>query len=175
MQTSAVWESKRGETYARHTRFDRPGTGLCRFQSREGSASPWFNTGVSRSTHGRRVRPGELPGIENLEGLSIPPAVGTVSVSYIDYSVTRIEAGDITDLDAFLETPKPDWASVRWINISNTHPYIVNLSRKHFEFHTLTAEDVLHIPQRPRIEFFDDHVFVVLRMLQLLVPREGSE
>lgn len=129
--------------------------------------------GVSRASH-HRVTPGEVPGIEHLADIGIAPEPGTVEISFIDYSETRVESGQINDLDAFLGTPRPDWVTVRWINVSNTHPYVVNLFREHFEFHTLTAEDVLHIPQRPRIEFFDDHVFVVLRMLQLMPPPETS-
>lgn len=39
--------------------------------------------------------------------------------------------------------------------------------QQHFAFHTLTAEDILHVPQRPRIEFFEDHLFVVLSMMTL--------
>ncbi|MEX1237841.1 MAG: magnesium/cobalt transporter CorA, partial [Pseudomonadales bacterium] len=116
------------------------------------------------------VTPGELAGIEHLPDVDVPPAPDEVKVSYIDYSIDRIESGEAKDLDQFLASPKPDWVRVRWINISSIHPYVVNLFRNHFEFHTLTAEDVLHIPQRPRVEFFDDHLFVVLRMLQLIKP-----
>lgn len=129
--------------------------------------------GISRARR-HRVKPGEIPGIENLKGVATPPEAGTVAISYIDYSDTQVKSGEISDLDLFLNTPRPDWVAVRWINVSNTHPYVVNLFRSHFEFHTLTAEDVLHIPQRPRIEFFDDHIFVVLRMLHLMPPEEHT-
>lgn len=130
--------------------------------------------GVRRtSKYVQRVTPGELPGIEHIDDILLPPRVGSVAISYVDYSATRIETGDIADLDEFLARPLPDWVMMRWLNVSNIHPYVINQFRHHFEFHTLTAEDVLHIPQRPRIEFFDDHLFVVLRMLQL-VQRESS-
>jgi magnesium transporter len=118
--------------------------------------------------HSRRVTPGELPGIDHIDNILEPPAPGSVAISYTDYSATRIESGDIADLDEFLEKPVPDWVKVRWLNVSNLNPYVVNLFRHHYAFHTLAAEDVLHIPQRPRIEIFDDHIFVVLRMLQLV-------
>lgn len=120
-----------------------------------------------------RVTPGEMPGIEHVADVSVPPEQGSVIIDCIDYSATRIESTEITHLDEFLKTPKPDWVEVRWINVSHTHAYVINQFRQHFEFHTLTAEDVLHIPQRPRVEFFDDHLYVVLRMLQLL-PREST-
>jgi len=125
-------------------------------------------SGTRQSTPYNRVTPGELPGIEHLLDVSVPPESGRVSISYIDYSATKLEMGEVTDLDEFLAKPVPDWVTTRWINVSHPHPYVINQFRRHFAFHTLTAEDVMHIPQRPRVEFFDDHVFVVLRMLQLV-------
>ncbi|MCA9550046.1 MAG: magnesium/cobalt transporter CorA, partial [Myxococcales bacterium] len=41
--------------------------------------------------------------------------------------------------------------------------------------HTLAAEDVLHVPQRPRVDPYDGHVFITVRMLQLLDGRLDSE
>ena len=125
-------------------------------------------SGTRQSSPYNRVTPGELPGIEHLLDVSVPPESGRVSISYIDYSATKLEMGEVTDLDEFLAKPVPDWVTTRWINVSHPHPYVINQFRHHFAFHTLTAEDVMHIPQRPRVEFFDDHVFVVLRMLQLV-------
>jgi len=46
----------------------------------------------------------------------------------------------------------------------------VNALRQHLGFHTLAAEDVLHVPQRPKLETYDGHLFLVARMLSL---REG--
>ena len=133
-------------------------------------------SGTRQSSPYNRVTPGELPGIEHLLDVSVPPESGRVSISYIDYSATKLEMGEVTDLDEFLAKPVPDWVTTRWINVSHPHPYVINQFRHHFAFHTLTAEDVMHIPQRPRVEFFDDHVFVVLRMLQLVecVPDNTS-
>ncbi|WP_158969173.1 magnesium/cobalt transporter CorA [Paraglaciecola sp. L3A3] len=121
-----------------------------------------------------RTTPGELPGIEHIAATLVPPKPGTVIITYIDYSATRVETGEVTNLDEFLEKPLPEWVSVRWLNISKTDPYVINLFQHHFAFHTLIAEDVLHIPQRPRIEFFDDHLFVVLRMLKLVTPQDDE-
>lgn len=128
-------------------------------------------TGISHVTaskkHKRKVVPGQLAGIEHIGDIMTPPAIGSVDITYTDYSEAQIKTGDISDIEAFLKVPQPDWVKVRWLNVSNTHPYVVRLFQQHFGFHTLTAEDVLHVPQRPRIEFFDDHLFVVLRMLTL--------
>jgi magnesium transporter len=116
---------------------------------------------------GHRIKLGELPALEPLATASLAPELGAVAISYIDYGDKQIETGAITNLDEYLDRPLPDWVSVRWINVINVDPYTINQFRHHFEFHTLTAEDVLHINQRPRAEVFDDHIFVVLRMLKL--------
>jgi magnesium transporter len=42
---------------------------------------------------------------------------------------------------------------------------VVNRLREHFHLHTLAAEDVLRVPQRPKLEEYEDHLFIVLRML----------
>ncbi len=119
--------------------------------------------------------PGEVAGIEHKPDVLTPPEPSSISISYTDYSVTRVETREISNLEDLLSQPFPDWVTVRWINVNSTHPYIINLFRLHFGFHTLTAEDVMHIPQRPRVEIFEDHYFVVLRMLQLTHPGPEQE
>ena len=132
-------------------------------------------SGVSRfHRHKRRGMPGEKPGISHIADVLIPPEPGSVEITYTDYSKTRIESGVIADLSEFLAQPMPDWVQVRWLNVSNSHAHTINLFREHFQFHTLNAEDVLHNPQRPRIESFDDHLFVVMRMLQLVQSKSRT-
>ena len=135
--------------------------------SETNGAASLLGSGAWQNMPYRQVTPGEMPGIEHLADVSEPPEAGTVIISYIDYSGTKYETGYVTDLAEYFAKPIPDWVTTRWLNISRPHPYVINQFRQHFGFHTLTAEDVMHIPQRPRVEFFDDHLFVVLRMLQL--------
>jgi len=52
--------------------------------------------------------------IEHLLDVSVPPEFGSVSISYIDYSATKLEMGEVTDLDEFLAKPLPDWITTRW-------------------------------------------------------------
>lgn len=132
-------------------------------------------SGVRNKKSQHQVTQEGLPGIEHNADVSTPPKPNSIAISYTDYSASKIATGNVSDLDEFLAMPMRDWVNVRWINISPPHAYVINQFRQHFEFHTLTAEDVLHIPQRPRVEFFDDHLFVVLRMIQLLQsePRDG--
>jgi magnesium transporter len=120
-------------------------------------------------------QPGMSPGIESMTGIEAPPAVGTVQIQCTDYGAGRAEVREVTDLVAFLKEPRPEWASIRWLNVHGLHPYIVNQIRGTYPFHTLAAEDVLRVPQRPKLETFDDNLFIVARMLMLQDGALASE
>lgn len=119
--------------------------------------------------------PGAPPGIESVPDVHTPPPPGTIAIQCIDYGRERIERTDVTDLDAFLAAPRPAWAAVRWINIDALHPYTVHRVMTAFGFHTLAAEDVLHVPQRPKLDPFDSELFIVTRMLTVLDERLTAE
>lgn len=113
------------------------------------------------------TKPGAPAGIENAALSDTPPEEGAVVITCTDYCPNRIESVTVQDLDAFLKTSKPDWANVRWINVDGLHPYVIRQIQGAFKFHTLVAEDVLHVPQRPRVEEFENHVFTVMRSITL--------
>ncbi|MDZ7685556.1 MAG: CorA family divalent cation transporter [Gammaproteobacteria bacterium] len=133
-----------------------------------GSTLRLAGLGMKSGTSSYAPVPGDVPGIEGMKDIDVPPDPGHVEIDVIDYSETRMEVSGVEDLKAFLAGERPEWVVVRWINVSGTHPYVVNEFREFYGFHTLAAEDVLHVPQRPRVEFYEDNVFVVLRMLQLV-------
>jgi magnesium transporter len=120
-------------------------------------------------------QPGERPGIESVPDIHTPPAPGTIGIQCIDYGPDRIEACDVTDLDAFLATGRPAWAKVRWVNVDRLHPHTVHQFMVAYGFHTLAAEDVLHVPQRPKLERFDQELFIITRMLTLTEGRLTAE
>ena len=51
---------------------------------------------------------------------------------------------------------------LRWINIERPGPLDRAWLEEHFEFHPLTYEDVASRNQRPKIDEFDDYLFIVL-------------
>ena len=61
----------------------------------------------------------------------------------------------------------PAEGQVRWINVDGLHPWVVKQFVDALGFHTLAAEDTLHVPQRPKTEVYDDHLFLSARMLRL--------
>ena len=85
-------------------------------------------------------------------------------ISVIDYDVANYkEFGTDKIEDVF---PFKDSQTVTWINIIGLHRTdIVEAIGKNYNIHPLILEDILNVHQRPKIEYFDDYVFVVLNML----------
>jgi magnesium transporter len=64
--------------------------------------------------------------------------------------------------------PFRDRESVSWINVSGLHD--VDLLQKlgnHFGLHPLALEDVLNVGQRPKMEDYEDHYFIVMKDVRL--------
>jgi len=118
---------------------------------------------------------GAAPGIEYIANIEVPPADGEVQIRCIDYSEDRLEETHFENIEACLQTPRPDWASHRWLNVDGLHPYVVNQLKLHFNIHTLAAEDVLNVPQRPKVEGYENTLFIVSRMLMMRHERLTNE
>ena len=59
-----------------------------------------------------------------------------------------------------------DTSTVSWINIDGVHQMdVIEKVGRHFNIHPLILEDIVNTGQRPKIEDFDDYLFVVLKML----------
>ena len=111
--------------------------------------------------------PGSAPGIESIAGVNEPPAAGTVRIQCTDYGPERVETHAVADLAGLFAQPRAAWCQVRWLNVDGLHPHVVNQLRQELKFHTLAAEDVLRVPQRPKLETYEGHLFIVARMLSL--------
>lgn len=120
-----------------------------------------------RSTEIAASTPGSAPGIESIAGVNEAPTAGTVRIQCTDYGPDQVETREVTDLAALFAQPRAPWCRVRWLNIDGLHPHVVNQLRQEFKFHTLAAEDVLRVPQRPKLEPYDGHLFIVARMFTL--------
>ena len=90
----------------------------------------------------------------------------SVKISVIDYSETSIEEKDVlTPEEVFAFKDKP---TVTWINISGIHKVdIISKLGKHFGFHPLLLEDIVNTDQRPKIEDYGNHLFIILKMIYI--------
>ena len=125
-------------------------------------------------------RPGAAAGIEHAELATLPSKPGGVKVTVVDYAVGHVEAHVVEDIAAFVATHRPEWSAVRWINVDGlTDMTVLQAIAEKYQLHPLALEDVLHIPQRPKVETYGEgpsgsdsrqpaRLFVVARMIQLL-------
>lgn len=87
-----------------------------------------------------------------------------VRVSVIDYEEKHIEERELSldELGSFKRKK-----SVSWINIDGIHDVkVVEAAGAAFKLHPLVMEDILSTEQRPKYEEYEDHLYIVLRMLQ---------
>jgi magnesium transporter len=119
--------------------------------------------------------PGAPAGIDHLtEGFEAPEP-GSVRLRVIDICKECVDTQWFDDVDTLLAAPKPEWAQLRWVDVDGLHAYVVSQLQRAFGFHTLAAEDVLHVPQRPRVDAYSDHLFIVARMFSWRDERLVSE
>jgi magnesium transporter len=86
------------------------------------------------------------------------------TVSAIDYTETEvIEKTGIT-LEECL--PLRDSPSVTWLNFSGlANVEEIRKLGEAFGLHPLVMEDILHVGQRPKLELYDDYVYMVVKMI----------
>jgi magnesium transporter len=92
-----------------------------------------------------RAAPGSSPGIEHAADVDTPPDPNSVFIAILDYGPEQADFYTVEDVSGFMAKERPSWSAVRWINIDGLHPCTINQFRQHFGFHTLAAEDVLHV------------------------------
>jgi magnesium transporter len=80
-----------------------------------------------------------------------------------------VQEARVESLDAALARVVP--GIVSWINIDGLgDPGVFVRLGERFGLHPLALEDVLNVPQRPKVERFDKHMFLVMRTMRLERP-----
>jgi magnesium transporter len=114
----------------------------------------------------QRIRPGAPPGTLAAVEAAEPPTFAVMVFGRDGVQETRVES-----LDAALVRVVP--GVVTWINIDGLgDPGVFARLGERFGLHPLALEDVLNVPQRPKVERFDKHMFLVMRTMRLERPPE---
>ncbi len=89
---------------------------------------------------------------------------GTPKITVFDYTATSFTEKTITRVEEFFQFKKTP--TVTWINISRSdHHEIVEKIGSYFDIHPLVAEDIVQFGQRPKMEDFDNYIYIVMDML----------
>lgn len=87
-----------------------------------------------------------------------------VKISLIKYCQDSFTTEILNDFSSIEYSPSE--TSTSWVNVDGLHDIkLIEQVGNKFNIHPLTLEDVLNTTQRPKIDFDDKYIYVVLKML----------
>lgn len=93
-------------------------------------------------------------------------------ITTIDYTESEFSENEYDDITECFNLR--DTKSVSWINVDGLHDIkIIEQLGSHFELHPLLLEDVLNTKHRPKVEEYDDYIFLTLKMLGVSKDRKS--
>jgi magnesium transporter len=85
-------------------------------------------------------------------------------ITIVDYDETKFQERELETIEESF--PFKDTSTITWINIDGLHQLkIIEKIGKHFNIHPLVLEDIANTEQRPKMEDFDDYLFLILKMI----------
>jgi len=100
--------------------------------------------------------------------------VQAARITVIDYHETNFQEKQFPTIEECF--PFKATTTVTWINIDGLHQVdIIEKLGAQFELHPLILEDILHTGQRPKLEDFDNYMYIVLKMLKYNEPKQKVE
>ncbi len=125
----------------------------------------------------RKNKPGSVPGIASHELAQMESSAGA-RITCIDYGPDCVVVNEVQNVPAFITSHRPLWSAVRWINVDGLADLtIVRALAEKYHLHPLAVEDILQIPQRPKVDAYESEgelqarLFVLMRMMEL---RDGQ-
>jgi magnesium transporter len=104
---------------------------------------------------------GTQPGKLDFHGNNSPP-----KISIIDYDSRNIECvnlDDVADIAGYLDTESISWINLDGLGTTETWQALQPI----LNLHPLAVEDVVNVPQRPKIEAYSDHLVIITMMVVL--------
>ncbi|MFO7882695.1 MAG: magnesium/cobalt transporter CorA [Kosmotogaceae bacterium] len=111
----------------------------------------------------KRSAPGTSPGTVSIDETMTQPVV------YIfDYNKDTFSEKTLDDLKNITEIGNIDENTCRWIDLQGLgdEKFIRSLGNA-FSIHPLVLEDIVNAPQRPKVDYYENFAFSVMRMFRL--------
>ncbi len=87
-----------------------------------------------------------------------------VRITLFDYDEKKYQEKELKTVEECY--PFKDKPSVTWINIDGLEDtQIIEQIDSHFEIHPLVLEDIVNTEQRPKLDDYEDYLFIVVKML----------
>jgi len=119
------------------------------------------NKPIKKRTHNYKKHIGKAPGTLVYTGVKTEKLLHIESFDYTKETLNESILTNIEDAKIHKSTDSVTWINIDGLNAINE---IENIG-KQYELHPLVLEDIVNTTQRPKIDEYDDYLFIVLKML----------
>jgi len=124
---------------------------------------------INRFVHRRGLKVGLPPGTTTYSG---EPKDEHIRITVLDYDEKSYHETEVAKIEECL--PFKGSETTSWINVDGIHDAeLISDFGELFEIHPLALEDISNSWQRPKVEDYDDFLYVVVRMLSY--DEQGKE
>ncbi|PMB23794.1 magnesium/cobalt transporter CorA [Fischerella thermalis] len=109
--------------------------------------------------------PGTIPGTIIVDANAPPPKIVLIDYSPIEAISKEVETPE--ECVPYLDTESVTWVDVRGLGSED----ILQRLGQVFELHPLVLEDIVNVPERPKVEDYQDQLVIIARMV---IPKKKS-
>ncbi|MBD2152915.1 magnesium/cobalt transporter CorA [Leptolyngbya sp. FACHB-16] len=106
-------------------------------------------------------QPGSIPGTLQIRPDAPPPKI--VLIDYNKNQATKVDIEKPADCAPYLDTESVSWVDVQGLGGEETWYQLGQV----FHLHPLVLEDIINVPQRPKVEEYEDQLVIIARMVTL--------
>jgi Mg2+ and Co2+ transporter CorA len=90
-------------------------------------------------------------------------------ITIVDFSQNKMEMYELDndELAEFLSKPKGGWVTCRWINVNGLSWDVIRILGNHKNLHRLAVEDLMHTRNRSKVDWYNDHTFIIVALQKL--------
>ncbi len=111
--------------------------------------------------------PGSVPGTLRIGPNAPPPVI--VLIDYNEENAVRLQIDTPEECAPYLDTESVSWVDVKGLGSEDILQRLGHV----FSLHPLVLEDVVNVPQRPKVEEYEDQLLIVARMVVLKRSGQG--
>lgn len=104
---------------------------------------------------------GGAPGVVHFRPDAPPPKITLIDYNQSD--IQRIDINSPEDCIPYLDSESISWVDIGGLGDEQTWQQL----KRVFNLHPLALEDIIHVPQRPKMEEFEDQIVIIARMVSL--------
>jgi magnesium transporter len=88
----------------------------------------------------------------------------SAKITILGYDETQFQEREIKEIDEYF--PFKETPTVTWINVDGVHDAgLIQKLGETFDLHPLIIEDIVNTQQRPKMQEFENYIYIVLKML----------